>query len=566
MKLSDYLVNYLEKITDSVFLVSGGGHMHTVDSIGKSKLDAYCCHHEQACALAAEGYSRMNNNKIGVAAVTSGPGGTNVITGMAAAWVDGIPIMVIAGQVRKEIKLTREDIQMGLRRLGEPQEINILDAVRPITKYAVCAEEPSEIKYHLDKAYYLAKEGKPGPVFIEIPLDVQCAEIDENNLKSFEAPEKPKYEIPFEKITEALNKAERPLMIVGNGIRLAGAVEELWQFIEKTKINVVSAMSGTDLVNNDYPYYLGEQGITGVETANYAADNCDLLLIVGTRMQIRNTSFKYNDFARNAVKIMVDTDEAELKKRTVKIDIPVLADAKEFLEGISKQDIKLKRWDVEKKQFSFSSLDAPNVAVKEKNISADGNYVDVFDFLENLGGKSDYPIVTSNGMAAETPHQTLRLNKGQRLITNTAFGEMGKGLPMAMGVCVANNLKPAICIEGDGSIMMNMQELQTVVNYKFPIKIFLFNNGGYYSIRNTHFNYFGKIFAADESSGVKLPDWEKLAPAFSVKYESIRNKSDLSKINDVLNYNGPVFCEVFIDPYQKKLPKWEARLLEEKNK
>jgi acetolactate synthase-1/2/3 large subunit len=547
MKLSDYLVNYLEKITDSVFLVSGGGHMHIIDSVGKpNKLNPYCCHHEQACALAAEGYSRINNDKIGVAFVTTGPGGTNAITGIAAAWVDGIPMIVIAGQVRKEIKLTREDIEMGLRRLGEPQEINLLDVVKPITKYAVCVEEPNEIKYHLDKAYYLAKSGKPGPVFLEIPLDVQCADIDENNLKSFELPEKPKYQINFKEITDRLNKAERPLMIVGNGIRLAGAVPELWEFIEKTKINVVSAMSGTDLVNDNYPYYLGEQGVTGVETANYAADNCDLLLAVGTRMQIRNTSFNYNYFAKRAIKIMVDIDEAELKKRTLSLDISVLADAKDFLQGLLAQEIKLKRWDIEKKKIPYE--------VNKK-------YVDVYQFLEELSGKCDYPVITSNGMAAETPHQALKLKKDQRLITNTAFGEMGKGLPMSFGACIAGNKKPVICIEGDGSIMMNMQEIQTIIYHKLPIKIFLFNNGGYYSIRNTHLNYFGKIFAVDESSGVGLPDWKKLSPAFGIKYESIKNEKDLYKIKEVLDFEGPVLCEVFIDPYQKKLPKWEAKKL-----
>ncbi len=550
MKLSDYLVKYLESVTDSIFLVSGGGHMHTVDSIGKSKLNAYCCHHEQACALAAEGYSRINNDKIGAAAVTSGPGGTNAITGVAAAWVDGIPIMVIAGQVRKEIKLTREDIENGLRRLGEPQEINLLDAVKPITKYAVCVENPEEIKYHLQKAYYLAKSGKPGPVWLEIPLDVQSAEIDENNLVGFETPAKQKYEISFKEITEQLNKAEKPLMIVGNGIRLAGAIPELREFIEKTKINVVSAMSGTDLVNDDYPYYLGEQGLSGVETANYAIDNCDLLLIVGTRMQIRNTSFEYKNFAENAVKIMVDIDKAELYKRTLKIDIPVWADAKEFLEGLLKQDLKLKRWDIEKKPISFEVND---------------KYVDVYRFLEALSGKCDYPVITSNGMAAETPHQALKLKKGQRLITNTAFGEMGKGLPMSIGACIANNKKPVICLEGDGSIMMNVQELETMIYHKLPIKIFLFNNGGYYSIRNTHLKFFGKVFASDESSGVGLPDWSKLAPAWGIKYESIKNEGDLKEIDSVLNYPGPIFCEVFIDPYQKKLAKWEAGMLLENN-
>lgn len=548
MKLSDYLVKYLEGITDSIFLVSGGGCMHTVDSIGKSNLNAYCCHHEQACALAAEGYSRITN-KIGVASVTTGPGSTNAITGVAASWVDNIPLMIISGQVRKEIKLSAEDIKRGLRKLGEPQEINLLDVVKPITKYAVCVENPNEIKYHLEKAYYLAKSGKPGPVWIEIPLDVQCSEIDEKKLTGFETPEKPKYDIPFKEISQALNKAERPLLIIGNGIRLANAIPELWEFVEKTKINVVSAMSGTDLINNDYPYYLGEQGLTGVETANYAFDNCDLLLIVGTRMQIRNTSFEYKKFAENAVKIMADIDEAELYKRTLKIDIPVCANAKDFLQGMLKQDIKLKRWEVEKKPVFYE--------INEK-------YIDIYQFLEALSYQCDYPVITSNGMAAETPHQALKLKKGQRLITNTAFGEMGKGLPMSIGACVAKNKKPVICIEGDGSIMMNIQELQTMVYYKLPIKIFLLNNGGYYSIRNTHLKYFNKIFAADESSGVGFPDWSKLAPALKIKYESIKNKNDLFKIKGLLDSNGAVFCELFIDPEQKKLPRWEAGLLEEK--
>ncbi len=544
MKLSDYVVKFLEGITDSIFLVSGGGCMHTVDSIGKSKLDAYCCHHEQACALAAEGYSRIKNT-IGVASVTTGPGGTNAITGVGASWVDGIPIMIFSGQVRKEIKLSPEDIKAGLRRLGEPQEINLLDCVKPITKYAVCVENPNEIRYHLEKAYYLAKAGKPGPVWIELPLDVQCAEIDECNLIGFETPNKPNYAIPFKEIAALLNKAERPLMLVGNGIRLAGAIDEFEKFVEKTKINVVTAMSGTDLINHDYPYYLGEQGLSGVETANYAIDNCDLLLVVGTRLQIRNTSFDYKKFCKNAVKIMVDIDQVELYKRTLNIDIPVCANALDFLQGILKEDINLARWDV------------PKIPLKHE---VNNNYIDIYQFLEALSGKCDYPVITTNGMAAEVSHQALKLTKNQRLITNTAFGEMGKGLPMSIGACIANGKKPVICFEGDGSIMMNIQELQTLVHHKLPIKLFLFNNGGYYSIRNTHLNYFGKIFAADESSGVSLPNWEKLIPAWEIRYESIKNESDLYKIKDILDSKEAVFCELFIDPNQKKLgQKWTAK-------
>lgn len=539
MKLSNYVVSFVENITDSIFLVSGGGVMHIVDSIGRSNLDSYCCHHEQGCALAAEGYARQKND-IGVLSVTTGPGGTNAITGVASAWMDNIPIMVLSGQVRKEVMLSEEDKKNGLRQIA-PQEINIVDIVKPITKYAVTVENPEKIKYHLEKAYHIAKSEKPGPVWIDVPLDVQSAEIQEKNLESYVMPKKQKSFIPLEEIVSSLNKAERPLMLIGQGIRLGNAVNELWDFIEKTKINVISAMSGDDLVNYDYPYYLGAQGMTGVGAANYAVDNCDLLLILGTRMQIRQTSFDYKNFAKNAYKIMVDIDPAELNKRTLNLDIPVHADAKDFLEEMLKQEINLTRWDVEKKPIEYR---------------ANENYLDVYQFIDELSGKCDYPIITTNGMACEANHQAIRLKKGQRLITNTAFGEMGQGLPIAIGACIANSKKPVICMEGDGSIMMNIQEFQTLNYHNLPIKTFLFNNGGYYSIRNTHLNYFNKVFAADETSGLSFPNWSKLAPAWGIKYESLKTEKDLPKIKEVLDYNGPVFCEVFIDPKQKMLPKW----------
>lgn len=546
MKLTDYICQFLEKITDSIFLVSGGGCMYMVDSIGKSKLKSYCCHHEQAATLAAEGYARMKND-VGVASVTTGPGGTNAVTGVAAAWVDCIPLMVFSGQVREEIRLTEEDKKEGLRQIG-PQEINIIDIVKPITKYAVMVTNPNKIRYELEKVYYIAKSGCPGPVWLDIPLDVQRAEIDENSLEGFEKleeqPEEQKEEIPYYKIVNALNKAKRPLMLIGHGIRLGGGVEKLWKFIEKTKINVISAMSGDDLVNS-YEYYLGAQGITGVETANYAIDNCDLLLIVGTRMQIRQTSFEYKNFAKNAIKIMVDINKAELKKRTVDIDIPVCADAKEFLEGLLNKNINLKRWNIPIKPI--------------EPFESKKGYIDVYEFLKELSGKCDFPVITSNGMTAEIPHQVLKLKRGQRLITNTAFGEMGKGLPMAIGACIANNKKPVICMEGDGSIMMNIQELQTLVYHKLPIKIFLFNNGGYYSIRNTMAHYFNKVFAADKNSGVGFPCFEKLVTGWGIKYEFIKSKEDLYKIKEILAYPEAVFCELFIDPAQKMIPRWSAK-------
>lgn len=541
MKLSDYIVNFVEKITDSIFLVSGGGVMHLMDSIGNSNLNKYCCHNEQGCSLAAEGYARIKNS-VGVAAVTTGPGGTNAITGVAASWIDGIPILVISGQVRTEVMLNEENKKRGLRQVG-PQEINIVDIVKPITKYAVTVMDPNKIKYHLEKAIHLAKEGKPGPVWIDVPLDMQCAEIDESKLEDFVPEPKQKQEIDFNKIVEELNKSERPLLLVGNGIRQANAIEDLWKFVEKTKINVVSAMSGTDLINWDYPYYLGEQGMIGVEIANYAVDKCDLLLIIGTRMQIRQTSWDYDKFAKDAVKIFVDIDSAEMEKINFKPDIPLVGDAKEFLQGLLDKNLDLKRWDVERKKVEYKE---------------NPNYIDIYQFLDVLSEKYDYPVFTSNGMAADISHQAFRVKRGQRLITNTAFGEMGKGLPMSIGACAASNKNPVICLEGDGSIMMNLQELETMKYNKLPLKIFLFNNGGYYSIRNTMKTHFGKNFAADSESGVGMPNWENLVKGWGIKYEKIENKEDLSKIDAILNCDDAVFCELVIDPEQKVLPRWMA--------
>lgn len=541
MKLSDFVVRFVERVTDSVFLVSGGGAMHLVDSIGRSRLNALCCHHEQACATAAEGFARMRN-EIGVACVTTGPGGTNAITGVASAWVDCIPVMVISGQVRTELMIPRADGRPLLRQLG-PQEINIVDIVTPITKYAVTVKDPETIAFHLEKAFHLATTGKPGPVWIDIPLDLQRANIDEASLERFVPPPAPSYRIPLKETVKALETAKRPLMIVGHGVRLANAVDALETVLEKLQINVVSAMSGDDLVTEDYPFYLGRQGITGTLTANRAVDDCDLLLIVGTRMQVRQTSFDFGRFAENAVKIMVDIDEEELRKKTLAVDIPICCDARAFLEALAREDVTVARWNVEVEGFS----------PEEKP-----GYVDVYRFLDALGGKCDFPIVTTNGMACEATHQAMRLKKGQRLLTNTAFGQMGKGLPMAIGVCLASGRKPVVCMEGDGSIMMNLQEIETVVHNRLPVKVFLFNNGGYYSIRNTHLNYFGKIFAADADSGVGFPVWAKLIPAWGMPYERVGSSDDLGKLEQFLHAEGPGFCEVLIDPAQRMMPKWSA--------
>jgi len=553
MKLSDYIVKYLEKITDSVFLLSGGGIMHLVDSFGKSNLDVYCCHHEQAAATAAEGYARIKN-KIGVVCVTTGPGGTNAITGVAGAWLDSIPILVISGQVKRDDMMPRQDGVSTIRQLGF-QEINIIDLVKPITKYAVTIEKEDQILFHLEKALYLATHGRPGPVWLDIPLDVQAAEIESEKLESFKSPAVSHSEnIPMAKIIELLKKSKRPLLIAGNGIRLAGGEEILWKVLEKFKINAVTPIfSADDLITYEYSYYLGRQGMPGNESANYAVDNCDLLLIIGERMQLTQTSYDYQKFATQATKIMVDIDERELKKKTIQIDIPVLCDARIFLEELYKEDITLNRWDVEVKPIN--SNDYPQ---KKK-------YVNVYKFLEELGKYSkSMPVATANGMASVASHQALKISKGQRFITNAGLGQMGSGLPLAIGASVAAGKKPVICMEGDGSIMLNLQDLQTVLHHQLPLKIFIFNNNGYYSIRNTHLKYFNRVFAADPDSGVSLPNFEKLIIGWGLSYRRIANNDELAKVKEVIKFQGPIVCELMIDPYQPMLSRWEAGLLRKK--
>lgn len=546
MKLSDFVFKFLENYTDTVFLLSGGGIMHLVDSLSNSKLDAVCCHHEQACAIAAEGYARIKN-KVGVTLVTTGPGGTNAITGVAGAWLDSIPMLVISGQVKTDDITPRKNGVPVVRAVGF-QELNVIDLVKPITKYAVTINNPNDIKYHLEKALYLATNERPGPVWIEIPLDIQAAEIDIEKLKEFERPvvQKKYFNDEIKLVVKKLSEAKRPMMLVGNGVRLAGGEKLLLELLDKLKINVATTIfTADDLVTYDCPYYLGRQGMPGNEAANRAIDNCDLLLIVGDRMQLTQTSYDFKNFAPDAYKIMVDIDKNELEKEKLKIDLPICMDAKLFLEELLKEKIKIKRWNIEVNSIKAEKYDSKN-------------FLNVYRFLEELNkyiGK--YNVATANGMASLASHQALKIKAGQRFITNAGLGHMGSGLPMAIGACLASNKSPTICMEGDGSIMLNIQELQTILYNKLPIKIFIFNNGGYFSIRSTHLNYFKKIFASDENSGLSLPDFSKIIPAWGFDFERINNDKELYKLEKIAK-NGPIVFELMIDPDQKMIQKWSA--------
>jgi len=552
MKLSDYVVKFIEEKTDTLFFLSGGGIMHLVDSIGRSKkLQRVCCHHEQVAATAAEGYARMKN-KVGVCLVTTGPGGTNAITGAAGAWLDSIPMLVINGQVKTDNIAPRKHGANKVRAIGF-QELNVIDMVRPISKYAETVWYPEDIRYHLEKAVCLAQSGRPGPSWVEIPLDIQAAEINPKKLRGYSptldlqtAFTKPK--IPMKLIVKELQKAKRPLLLVGNGIWLAGAEKILWKVLDKLKINTVTTIiTCDDLVTYQYPYYLGRQGIPGTETANWAIDNCDLLLVIGERLQLTQTSYDYQNFATQATKIMVDIDENELMKKTVNIDIPVLCDAKVFLEALYKEQVKLNRWPVKVK---------PIIA---GDYQPKGKFVNVYKFMEALSRYSNHHhVATADGMGSLIPHQALKLKRGQRFVTNAGLGQMGSGLPYAIGMSFATKKGPIICMEGDGSLMLNIQDLQTILHHRLPIKLFIWNNGGYFSIRSTHLAYFKKEYASSPATGVTFPNFEKLVKAWGFDYVKIADDHDLPKVKEVINHKGPIVCELMIDPMQPVLPKWTA--------
>ena len=552
MKLSDYVFDFVaDKGVKDVFLISGGGNMHLLHSVGTNRRLKYICnHHEQACAMAAEGYARAKDDGLpGVCLVTTGPGGTNAITGVLGAWLDSIPMVVISGQVKRETQIPYKE----LRQLGD-QEINIVDVVKPITKYAVCVKDPKDIRYCMEKAFYLATHGRPGPVWVDIPLDVQASEIDVENQKPFE-PQKEIKKIDYAKVDsqikqvlEIIKKSNRPVLLVGKGIRLAGAHEEFLEMVKKLRIPVITSFSGYDLIENENHYYFGRQGTVGQRGANLIVQNSDALLCVGTRLNTRMVSFNYRAFARAAKKMIVDVDEAELRKPIIKPDLAIVSDAKEFIIRMNKMlgagFEERKEWQVYCKKVNEKYL----IKDSEKDLKAKAvpPYM-FFDTLSDVMKENDVMAV-SNGFACVGPYQAFKVKKGQKCIVNSGCASMGYGLPAAIGACAKIERKDVVCVEGDGSLQMNIQELATLVGYKLPIKMFVINNGGYLSIRATQNGYFaGKYTGSSENSGVHIPDTEKISKAYGLPYFRLDSQKNLAKkISEILATPGPLVCEVFM--------------------
>ena len=569
MKLAKYISQFLVErgITDC-FMVTGGGAMHLDDAIGHQE-GIHCTfnHHEQACAIAAEGYTRMTG-KLAAVCVTSGPGGTNAITGVMGGWLDSIPMFVLSGQVKRETTIWACP-ELNLRQLGD-QEFNVIDSVQNMTKYAVMVTNPREIAYHLEKALYLATNGRGGPVWLDIPLDVQGAKIETDELIHFHAEEErtwKKTEIKqavIDIVLQKLREAKAPLVLAGTGINLGGAREKLLQFLEKYRIPVVTAWNANDTVAYDNPYYVGMPGTVGIRSGNFAVQNCDLLISLGCRMNIRMIGYTHHDFAKNAFKVIVDIDPRELVKPTIQADLPIHADVNDFLDTMLTQVYEPVKAHEQWVKWGRELLEKYPAARPAYHTSGNEK-LNPYIFIDKLFDhtKNDDRIICGNGAACVITFQAAKIKQGQRMFTNSGCAAMGYGFPAAVGVAVSENSRRTICIDGDGSLMMNVQEMATVAYNKLNIKLFILNNNGYLSIRQTQRNLFQPPFIGiDSESGVGFPDFGKLAEAFGLPYYRIDREDETDrKLEEVLESDGPCVCEVVVDEGQNFEPKSSSKVL-----
>lgn len=570
IKVSDYIVKRLvEYGVRHVFMITGGGAMHLNDSVGAcSELNYICNHHEQASAIGAEGYSRVSG-KIGVTVVTSGPGGTNTLTGVIGQWLDSMPALYISGQVKREttIESCRE---LGLRQLGD-QEINIVDIVRPVTKFAAVVSRPEDVRLQLEKALHLATSGRPGPVWLDVPLDVQGAMIDEALLSPYDPCEDPPMSAgpeslasQVEKVVERLSRAKRPVFLAGQGIGISGARTVFQEVASRLGIPVVSTFSGIDLIPTDHPLYMGRIGTIGNRSANFVLQNADLLISVGSRNNIRQVSYGWQTFARNAFKVVVDIDPAELLKPTVRPDLAVTSDAGAFLAELGRQidSAQLPGWQEWVEWSAGRRRRYPPVLPHHR--SATG-LVNPYHFIEELTERLDSKavVVAGNGTACVVLFQAGKVKDGQRIFWNSGCASMGYDLPAAIGASFAADGRDVICLAGDGSLQMNIQELQTVVHHQLPIKLFVLNNDGYISIRQTQDAFFnGRYAGCDSRSGVSFPDVTKLAAAYGLQHAVIDDNGTVgAAIERVLAMNGPVVCDVRLSSDYKFEPKLSSEKL-----
>lgn len=581
MRVCDYICQRLADlgVTD-VFLVTGGGAMFLNDAIGReSRFTVIPTHHEQSASIAAEGYARYKGQPA-LVNVTTGPGGINAINGVFGAHTDSVPMIIVSGQVKRETMVSSYDLP--LRQLGD-QEVDIISMVKGVTKFATVLRNPNDAPAIIDKAYHLATSGRPGPVWIDVPIDVQAAIIDPDKCPAIAKDEDPDClrEVTSQvdddalqrlvaTVIERLSAAARPVILGGGGVRASGQYDAFSRIIEKIGAPVVTGWNAHDLLPNSHALYAGKPGSVGDRPGNFTVQNSDFLLVLGSRLNIRQVSYNYSCFAREAFKVMVDVDEAELRKPTLSIDLPICCSLERFLpaleaalEGYEKPATHDLYLDWAREKVRTYPVLLPEYMNKQNPINP-YYFVDVlFDCLE----EGDV-VVTGDGTACVVSFQGAKLKQGQRLFTNSGCASMGYDLPAALGAYfggAAQTTGRVICLAGDGSIMMNIQELATISGRRLPIKIFVLNNDGYHSIRQTQQNHFaGNVIGCGPDSGLAFPDFCQLATGFGLASSRCEDHGALKAcVEDALNSEGPHLCEIVLDKAQQFAPKVSSRRLED---
>jgi acetolactate synthase-1/2/3 large subunit len=555
-----------------VFLMTGGGAMFLNDALGHQPgLEIICNHHEQASAMAAEAYARIAGS-IGVINVTTGPGGINALNGVFGAWTDSIPLLILSGQVKRETSLRHTSLRV--RQLGD-QEADILALAQPICKYTAFVGQPEQIRFELEKALHLATHGRPGPCWLDIPVDVQAAMIDPETLTGFAPSRTPsssgasaRIAAQGQEVLARLARAQRPVIMAGSGIRAANALDIFESVIRKLGVPVVTAWAH-DLIASDNPLFCGRPGTIGTRAGNFTVQNADCLLILGSRLNIRQIGYDWASFARHAHKIQIDIDAAELEKPFVHIDLPIRRDLRVFLETLDAllpaahvpgtEHARWLRWCREQ------ASRYPAVLPRHRK---GGDDINPYHFVETLFDalEADDIIVCANAAACIVPFQAGKIKRGMRLVSNSGAASMGYDLPAAIGAyygarAARGKQRRIVCLAGDGSIMLNLQELQTIAHHRLPIKIFIFNNRGYLSIRGTQENFFGRLTGEGPDSGVSFPDFVALGTAFGIASCKMEGDGFTESLMKALAADGPMLIEILLDKTQAIEPRMASRQL-----
>ena len=559
MNNSEFIINFLQKKgLNTAFGITGGGAMFLNEAFRKQKnLNFIFMHHEQSAAMATEAYYRVNS-KPAILSVTSGPGGTNAVTGVIGAWIDSIPMIVISGQVEsKDMISNSKTRQIGI------QEANIKDIVKSITKYSTVLTKNSDIEFELSKAYKIASEGRPGPVWIDVPLDVQSKKfvkkkiskkiISKNNYKKIDNNK-------IIKVLQMLKNSNRPLILVGNGVHISKAEKEFLNFLKKTNIPFVSTWNASDIVPSNHNFYFGRPGLFGNRISNFAIQSCDLLLIIGSRVSVPITGYHMKNFSPLSKKIFVDIDKKEIIKRKLKTNLQFNNDVGAFLKIINKKILKT---ITPKKMWIKKLVKLKNYLDEDKKYKKNKNFINSFRFINSLSSilKGKENIVTDMGTSFTCTMQSFKTKKNQRLFTSSGIAAMGFGLPGVIGAYFADKTKIPICISGDGGLMFNLQEFQTVINYKIPLKLFIINNGGYLTMKLMQQKNFKKFVGSDDKSGLTLPEFLKVAKSFGFETVKLKSENNLNKnLKNILNSKKATVCEIITAPMQELVPRVQTQM------